>query len=49
MWPTAGATATVNVVATFAKGAPAGGNQAWFVVTNGATLVAHAAVYALVK
>jgi len=45
----AGATATVNVVATFAKGAPTGGKQAWFVVTDGATLVAHAAVYALVK
>ena len=45
----AGETATVSVVATFAKGAPAGGKQAWLVVTDGASLVAHAAVYTYVK
>jgi subtilisin family serine protease len=45
----AGGTATVTVTATFAKAAPAGHKQAWLVVSEGGSMVAHAAVYALVK
>ncbi len=33
---------------TFVKTAPAGNNQAWLTISNG-DVVAHAAVYALVK
>jgi len=43
----AGAAATFNVTATFAKAASAGGKQAWLVVGGGS--VAHAAVFAFVK
>ena len=45
----AGGSATFHVVATFSKGAPAGNDQAWLTVKDGSTMVAHAAVYALVK
>ncbi len=41
--------ATFSVVAAFAKAAPAGDKQAWLTITDGATLVAHAAVYAFVR
>lgn len=44
-----GTSATFHVVATFAKTAPAGSNQAWLNVSVGNSIVAHAAVYALVK
>ncbi len=43
-----GTSATFHVVATFAKTALAGSNQAWLTISNGG-VVAHAAVYALVK
>ncbi len=36
-------------MAAFAKAAPTGDNQAWLTLTDGATVVAHAAVYAFVK
>jgi subtilisin family serine protease len=45
----AGGSATFSVVAVFGKAAPTGDKQAWLVLTDGATLVAHAAVYAFVK
>ncbi|MHB8890578.1 MAG: S8 family serine peptidase [Candidatus Limnocylindrales bacterium] len=45
----AGGSATFSVVAVFGKAAPAGDKQAWLTIADGATLVAHAAVYAFVK
>jgi len=45
----AGAAGTVNVTMTATKVAAVGGHQAWLTVSNGATVVAHAAVYTLVK
>jgi uncharacterized membrane protein len=45
----AGASATVTVAMTAAKGASGGDHQAWLTVKAGSTLVAHAAVYAIVK
>jgi len=45
----AGASATVTVTMTAAKGASGGDHQAWLTVKAGSTLVAHAAVYAIVK
>lgn len=45
----AGASTTVTVTMTAAKGAAAGGHQAWLNVKRSGTVVAHAAVYALVK
>lgn len=45
----AGGSATFSVVAAFGKAVPAGDNQAWLALKDGATLVAHAAVYAFVK
>jgi uncharacterized membrane protein len=45
----AGASATVNVTMTAAKAAGRGDHQAWLTVKSGATLVAHAAVYTLIK
>ena len=45
----AGAQATVTVRLTAAKGAGFGDHQAWLTVKAGTTLVAHAAVYAIVK
>lgn len=45
----AGASATFTVKAAFSKKAAKGDKQAWLVITDGADLVAHAAVYALVK
>ncbi len=45
----AGGTATVTVTARFAKGAATGNKQAWLVLADGGSMVAHAAVYALVK
>jgi minor extracellular serine protease Vpr len=44
-----GESTTFMVKAVFAKGASVGGKQAWLTITDGSTLVAHAAVYALVK
>jgi subtilisin family serine protease len=43
------ASATVTVTMTAAKGASGGDHQAWLTVKAGSTLVAHAAVYAIVK
>ncbi len=45
----AGASATVNVRLTATKGASGGDHQAWLTVSSGGTLVAHAAVYTIVK
>ncbi|MEO5964719.1 MAG: S8 family serine peptidase, partial [Candidatus Limnocylindrales bacterium] len=45
----AGASTTFTVNALFAKSALAGDKQAWLTITDGATLVAHSAVYAFVK
>ncbi len=45
----AGASTTVTVTMTAAKGAAAGDHQAWLQVRRSGTVVAHAAVYALVK
>jgi minor extracellular serine protease Vpr len=45
----AGASASVNVKLTATKGASGGDHQAWLTVSSGATLVAHAAVYTIVK
>jgi len=45
----AGASTTVTVTMTAAKGAAAGDHQAWLKVKRSGTVVAHAAVYALVK
>jgi minor extracellular serine protease Vpr len=45
----AGASASVNVTLTATKGAGGGDHQAWLTVSSGGTLVAHAAVYAIVK
>jgi subtilisin family serine protease len=45
----AGATTTVNVRMTATKGAGGGDHQAWLTVSSGGTLVAHAAVYTIVK
>jgi minor extracellular serine protease Vpr len=45
----AGASASVNVKLTATKGASGGDHQAWLTVSSGGTLVAHAAVYAIVK
>jgi minor extracellular serine protease Vpr len=45
----AGASGSVNVTMTATKAAAAGDNQAWLTVSNGATVIAHAAVYTLVK
>lgn len=45
----AGESATFVVTATFAKGASFGSKQAWLAVSEGGSMVAHAAVYALVK
>ncbi len=45
----AGGTATFTVKAAFSKKAAKGDKQAWLVITDGADLVAHAAVYAFVK
>ncbi len=45
----AGASATFTVKAEFDRSAAAGGKQAWLAITDGQTLVAHAAVYAFVK
>ena len=45
----AGGSASVTVTATFAKAASVGDKQAWLTISDGATLVAHAAVYAFVK
>jgi subtilisin family serine protease len=44
-----GGTATITVTARFAKGASAGDKQAWLVLSDGGSMVAHAAVYAFVK
>ena len=41
--------ATFGVTATFAKGASFGSKQAWLTVSEGGSMVAHAAVYAFVK
>ena len=45
----AGEAETFTVTAVFGKSAPKGDKQAWLTVTDGATLVSHAAVYAFVK
>jgi subtilisin family serine protease len=45
----AGESATFTVNAAFLKAAAKGDKQAWLVITDGEDLVAHAAVYALVK
>ena len=45
----AGASTTVTVTATAAKGAAGGDHQARLTVKGGTTLLAHAAVYAIVK
>jgi minor extracellular serine protease Vpr len=45
----AGASASVNVKLTATKGASGGDHQAWLTVSSGATLVAHAAVFTIVK
>ena len=45
----AGASTTVTVTMTAAKAAGFGGHQATLTVKAGSTLVAHAAVYTLVK
>jgi len=45
----AGASASVNVTLTATKGAGGGDHQAWLTVSSGGTLVAHAAVYTIVK
>ncbi len=45
----AGGSATFSVRAAFSKKAVKGDKQAWLVITDGGGLVAHAAVYALVK
>ena len=45
----AGASASVNVTLTATRGAGGGDHQAWLTVSSGGTLVAHAAVYAIVK
>jgi minor extracellular serine protease Vpr len=45
----AGASTTVNVKLTATKGAGGGDHQAWLTVSSGGTLVAHAAVYTIVK
>jgi subtilisin family serine protease len=45
----AGATATVNVKMTATKAAGGGDHQAWLTVSGGGTLVAHTAVYTIVK
>ncbi len=42
-------TATVTVTAVFSKAAPKGDKQAWLVLNEGGSMVAHAAVYAFVK
>ena len=44
-----GATTTVAVTMTAGKGAPAGGHQAYLEVKEGASNLAHAALFALVK
>ncbi len=44
-----GESASVQVKAAFSKAAPKGDKQAWLTISDGATLVAHAAVYAFVK
>lgn len=43
------ASATVHVIVAASKAASMGSKQAWLTVSNGDTVVAHAAVYALVK
>ena len=43
------ASTSVNVKLTATKGAGGGDHQAWLAVSSGGTLVAHAAVYAIVK
>jgi minor extracellular serine protease Vpr len=45
----AGASASVNVKLTATKGAGSGDHQAWLTVSSGGTLIAHAAVYTIVK
>jgi minor extracellular serine protease Vpr len=45
----AGASTSVTVTATFSKAASVGGKQAWLTVSDGASQLAHAAVYAFVK
>ena len=45
----AGAAGTVNVTMTATKVAALGGHQAWLTVSNGATVIAHVAIYTLVK
>jgi Subtilase family. len=45
----AGVSTSVTVTMTAAKGAAPGDHQAWLNITDGATPVAHAAVYAFVK
>ena len=45
----AGASTSVTVTMASSKGAAGGGHQARLTVNNGATMVAHAAVYAFVK
>jgi minor extracellular serine protease Vpr len=45
----AGAQATVTVAMTATKAPSAGDHQAWLTVRAGSTLIAHAAVYAIVK
>jgi minor extracellular serine protease Vpr len=45
----AGASGSVTVTMTATKAAAVGDNQAWLTVSNGATVIAHAAVYTLVK
>jgi minor extracellular serine protease Vpr len=45
----AGASATVTVSMTAQKGAAPGGHQGWLEIAAGATPVAHAALYTLVK
>jgi subtilisin family serine protease len=45
----AGTSGTVNVTMTATKLAAGGDHQAWLTVSNGATVIAHAAVYTIVK
>ena len=45
----AGASATVKVKLTATKGASGGDHQAWLTVSGGGSVIAHAAIYTIVK